>query len=250
MRITAFFYIFFTVAITSCNSQIINPRDKIVLVNVDTLNRKGIADEINIINSLNPKVIAIDLQFSNDTKRKDDYLLLLALEKVKNLVMISVIEDYDGREKAYRRFALGSLPEYLLGAKTGFGNTILEGRPLELRKFSVHENVNGGIEYHFAVRTAMAFDSLAAAHFVERSPRIVDIDYDYGKKKFKSFSSSEVLKRAITRADIEGKIVLLGFLGPGDEDKFFTPLNTNPMAPDTYGLEYLACIVAQVLENK
>jgi CHASE2 domain-containing sensor protein len=53
----------------------------------------------------------------------------------------------------------------------------------------------------------------------------------------------------ITKKDIEGKIVMFGFLGPGNEDKFFSPLNTNPNEPDMYGLEYLANVVAQVLEN-
>jgi CHASE2 domain-containing sensor protein len=43
---------------------------------------------------------------------------------------------------------------------------------------------------------------------------------------------------------------MIGFLGPGDQDKFITPLNTNPNEPDMYGLEYLANIVAQVLEDK
>ena len=41
---------------------------------------------------------------------------------------------------------------------------------------------------------------------------------------------------------------MLSFLGPGNEDKFFTPLNTDNKNPDMYGIEYLANIVAQVLE--
>lgn len=43
---------------------------------------------------------------------------------------------------------------------------------------------------------------------------------------------------------------MISFLGPGDEDKFYTPLNTNPGEPEMYDLECLANIVAQVLEYK
>ncbi len=240
----------FITACLSCNSQEIE-RD-IVLINVDTLDRTGIADEITIINSFSPKVIAIDLQFSYDTKYDQDTRLIQALDYVKNLVMISKIENYNGFDTEYRRFTLGSLPDYTTNAKIGFGNTILEKDELQtLRRFSTHEKVNGEIVYHFAIRTAMVFDSTIAMNFVKRNSKIIDVDYLNGARKFNIFSSSEVLNRRISKKDIEGKIVMIGFLGPGNEDKFFTPLNRKirPYETDMYGLEYLANIVAQVLES-
>ena len=48
---------------------------------------------------------------------------------------------------------------------------------------------------------------------------------------------------------MEGRIVIFGYLGPWDLNKVVTPLNTGGRKPDMYGVEYLANIVCQVLEQ-
>ena len=49
---------------------------------------------------------------------------------------------------------------------------------------------------------------------------------------------------------MQGKIVLLGFLGPGDDDLFHLYSNEKNRDKTMYGVEYLANIVAQVLESR
>lgn len=249
MGIAGFIPCFLIVA-QSCSAQI--TQHNIVLINTGALDRKGIAEEINVINSFSPAVLAIDVQFYGHENYSYDHLLLLALEKCKNLVMISIIANYTGVDVEYNRFTYGSMPEFLIFAKTGFANTTIEkDKRQALKRFSIREKVNGNFEYHFSVRTAIAFDSLKVMRFVSSNPRLIDIDYKDGRRRFKTFSPTDVLGKKISREDIEGKIVMLGFMGPGDEDKFFTPLNrkTKPYKPDMYGVECLANIVAQVLEN-
>lgn len=235
----------------SCKSQKVG-QDVIVLINVERLDRAGIANELSIINSFNPKVVAIDLQFSQDTEYDKDIRLMQSLDKCKNLIMVSIIKGYTGEDVPYTSgFDYGSLPNFTTNAKTGFANTILEKDDFQtIRKFSTVENMDGYYQYHFGVRVAMAFDSLKAVDFIKNNPRIVDIDYQGEKRNFKIFSASQVLDKKVSRKDIEGKIVMVGFLGPGDEDKFFTPLNKKRDAskPDMYGIECWAHVVAQVLE--
>lgn len=248
MRIAILFLLFVSTTL-SCSSQ--TDESNIVLINVGTLDRAGIADEIAMINSLNPNVIAIDLQFSNRTEYQNDLRLISELVKCKNLIMVSSIKDYKGGDVEYKKFAYGSLPEFTIMAKTGFSNTILEVDEFQtLKRFSTHEKMNGSIEYHFGVRTAMEFDSTKAMEFVKRNPRVIDIDYQGGRRKFKVFSASEVLNKKVTKKDIEGKIILVGYVGPTDEDKFFSPFNkrAKPYKPDVYGLEYYAYVIAQVLK--
>ena len=96
----------------------------------------------------------------------------------------------------------------------------------------------------------MQFDSLRTNKFIKTHDRLVDIDFKNGERKFKIFTFQNVLTNKLTKGDIEGKIVMLGFLGPGTQDKHISPLNSNPNEPDMYGLEYLAHIVAQILEKK
>jgi len=241
---------FFIAIVLSCNSQTVE-RD-IVLINVENLDRAGIADEITTINSFDPKVIAIDLQFSSHTEYDKDTRLIQAFDKCNNLIMVSIIEDYNGEDVVYTNgFTFGSLPVYLINAQTGFANTILEKDEHQtLKSFSIVENMDGFNEYHFGVRTAMAFDSLKTMAFVKDNPRIIDIDYQSGKRKFKTFSASDVFNKKVTRKDIEGKIILIGYVGPTDEDKFFSPFNkrAKPNKPDVYGLEYYAYVITQVLK--
>lgn len=234
---------------TSCNLH--HVEQNIVLINVDTLDREGIANQISIINSLKPKVIALDLQFSTDTEYDKDTHLIQELDHCKNLVMLSIIENYTGEDIEYKRFEYGSLPDYATNAKTGFGNAILEKDEFQtLKRFSILEKVNVGYEYHFAIRTAMQFDSLKTMGFIKGKSRIIDVDYKDGKRKFKSFSANDILNKNLSEEDINGKIILMGYIGPTDEDKFYTPLNNkkNPIKPDMYGLVFMANIISQTLE--
>ncbi|MBL7858547.1 MAG: CHASE2 domain-containing protein [Cyclobacteriaceae bacterium] len=231
-----------------CNSQ--NAERDIILINVDTLDRIGIANLVKVINKQEPKVIAIDLQFVHSTEYSKDWLLFNELSKCKSLVMSSLIGDYTGEEIEYKRFVEESQPQFLTNAKTGFTNTVTERDGFEtLRRFSTKELVDGQIEYHFAIRIVMEYDSTKAMNFVRQSPKIVFVDYKGGQRKFKTLLSTEVLNRKRSLGEIKGKIVMLGFLGPGNEDKFYTPLNKDSKEPDMYGLEYLAHILAQVLES-
>jgi CHASE2 domain-containing sensor protein len=235
--------------IWSCKSQ--SAESDIVLVNVGSNDREGIAKQISAINFYNPKVIAIDLQFFNDTEYSKDSFLSNELSKCKEVVMASLIGDYSEMNTQHKWFANESEPWFLINAKTGFINTILEKDEFQtLKRFSIVEKVKGETEYHFAIQTTLLFDSLKATEFIKSNPKIINVDYRNGTRKFKTFSASEAINNKLTKKDIEGKIVMLGFLGPGNEDKFFTPLNANPNEPDMYGLEYLANVVAQVLESK
>lgn len=243
-----FFSLLFS-AVFTCNSQPVS--DRIVLINVGSLSRGEIAQLISCIDSLSPKVIGIDLQFSSETNYQTDLQLVSSLVECKSgLVMVSVIDDFNGIESSYRKFTLGSLGEFTIMAKTGFANLILENEEVKtLKYFSTHERVGGKVEYNFGVRTAMEFDSTRAIEFVEMNNRKLAIDYQEGRRKFKVISHFDVLKRKVPRQDIEGKIVLVGYVGPLDEDKFFSPLNkkVKPLKPDVYGLEYYAYVIEQVL---
>jgi CHASE2 domain-containing sensor protein len=237
----------------SCHSQPLE--NNIVLINVGEYDKGRIAKLVAKINMLNPKVISLDIAFPEYTGETNDKSLYMALRDVKRLVLPSEIssegQDYQGREiiSVYLTCA-GEF--FVPDAKTGFVSVKVEKDQIQIPKqFIVWQkgSYSEDIYHHFSVVTAMAFDSLKASTFVQSHERLVDIDYKNGKRKFRTFSASEILSDKLTKNDIEGKIVMMGFLGPGGQDKFYTPLNTNPHAPDMYGLEYLANIVAQVLEN-
>ena len=245
-------YLLFPVfIIASCKSQVQRVNDNIVLVDIGIVNRIGLAKEIEYIHSLNPKLIAIDIQFSKEIEAYQDSLLISTLRNCNNLVMSVIIDGYKGENVEYKSLT-GSLKEFLGNSKIGFVNLKLEADEFRtLKSFSIFEKINGLTMYHFAIQTAMVYDSIKTMMYIKDKPRIVNVSYS-DDKKFKVFTDYHTLNRLLSTRDIEGKIVLIGGLGPGNEDKFFTPLNKKikPYEPDMYGLEYLANIVAQVLESK
>lgn len=241
------------IVVVPCYSQA--PNNEIVLVNVGSVDRGAAAKGIEIISELNPKVISLDLAFPHYTGDADDKSLYRALRNVKTLVMPSEIV-YEGRDYQDREMIsvyLTSAAEFFVSdAKSGFVSAMVEKGQIEIPKqFIVWQkgSYSEDVYHHFSIVTAMAFDSLKASRFIQSHERLVSLEYEHRKRKFRTFSVSDVLNGKLTRRDIEGRIVMIGFLGPGNQDKFFTPMNTDPNEPDMYGLEYLANIVAQVLEK-
>jgi CHASE2 domain-containing sensor protein len=195
-----------------------------------------------------PKVMGLDMIFDHDTENSKDYELFLALESCKSLVMASLMEN----ENDSKRLG-GSLDIFLSNARTGFINTIDgKGKLHKLDEFQVSESFNGRIEYHFAIMIAMIADSIKAVSFVGSNTNTVTVDYSSGKRKLKTYTDRDVISGKVPDEAIEDKIVLFGYLGPSNEDKFYSPLSDDPSSnqPDMYGLEYLANIIVQILSSK
>jgi len=238
------------VFLSACGQNSIT--DKIVVVNIHNYDREGIARQIQNVRALNPKVIALDIQFSSLKDKNIDSVLRMTLESCDNLVMASVIRNYTHEDKNYED-TLGCMPYFLTNAKTGFINAILEDDTFQtLKRFSIKEKVNGKIEYHFAIRTAMAFDSLKTVDFMKDKPKIIDVAYQKDQTKIKVLGARDALDGNLKRKDIEGKIVIFGtfWIFEDDPDIFVSPLNQEKerYRPDMWGVMYLANIVAQVLE--
>jgi len=236
----------------SCRSQKI---ENLVLINIGNSDNGKIAEQINEVNKLNPKVISLDIAFPTFSGNREDKKLFFALQNIKKLVMPSRIhyegQDYYGRPmlSVVRAFAT---PYNRRGVRIGFVSATRDNDSLRIPKQFIvtQRDYTENFYQHFSIVTAMAFDSLQAVGFIQNHDTVASVDFKNGTRKFKIFSASDVLKGKLKKEDIEGKIVMLGFLGPGDTDKFFSPFNKNSTEPDMYGVEYLANIVAQVLEYK
>src|ERR1035437_5757045 len=69
----------------------------IVLINIDTLDRHGIARELEIIQKLHPKVIGLDVHFDSLKNHPEDSILAARLRTIPNLVMTGTgMNEKDG----------------------------------------------------------------------------------------------------------------------------------------------------------
>lgn len=226
--------------------------ESILIINTEEFvgEAEELAKGLSILKSYSPKIIAIDLQFSDEDQRSTE--LIDVLGECGNIVMRSEIEGYEERLEEYPNFKTGILPKLPPNAKTGFVSLIQENDAFfTVKKFSSWERVNGNIEYQFGVRTAISLDSAKAMDFVRTHPKINDINFHSGKK-FKTFEITDIINGKVSKVDIEDKIVLLGLLGPGFTDRFYSGAierGNGSFVPDMFSAEFHAHIILQILSE-
>lgn len=242
----------------------------IVVVNVGNLSRDGIAEQINILNSYNPKVIALDFFLRQPKNAYGDSVLAEALSHVENLVMVSRLDYYNEETKSFDTLET-SHPMFTKYGVTGFANLITDAenqnRFKTCRSFTPREKFGKPQKpiNAFAVRIAEIYDPEATKAFLERDKAYELINFrgnimgSEGEfaNVFPSLDVDDVFRRNFTPEMIQDKIVLLGYTGAyfGDvswEDKFYTPLNLNYAGktnPDMFGVVIHANILSMILHK-
>lgn len=205
---------------------------EIVLINIEQGDRSFIGEVLLKLDSLNPAVIGVDVMFKG--RKIQDSVLIEAFKIIKNDILV-----YNARPD-------GSL----IGSDSAFTNHVLEmGNlyfeeefglvttmvPLQKIKGTVHELFALKIIKHWQpdFRTSIRVDEK------------IDINYTRTLDKFHVISGSLLLSTNIQDFELANKVFLVGYVGPGDEDKYFTPLrlvgdSLKRNEPDTYGLVIIA----------
>jgi CHASE2 domain-containing sensor protein len=233
----------------------------IVIVNVGTLNRIGIAEELNIINKYNPKVVGIDLFFRNTQTPESDSILSNALSKVNNLVLVSKV-DYNEEKDAYDSVETSN-PLFNQYGMNGYANFITDTSKkadyfCTVRDFYPKVQVENSNLLAFSLKITQSYDSTSVQKFLSRDKDVEIINFRRNINKYRTIDVNELFDRQDSLQFITGKIVLMGILGPDtstlvDEDVFFTPLNkefVGKSLPDMYGVTIHANIISMILEGK
>lgn len=242
----------------------------IVIVNVGNLSRDGIAKQINIINSYEPKVIGLDFFLRASKGAYGDSLLSEALSHVENLVMVSRLDDFNEKKQSFDTLEM-SHPMFIRNSMTGFANLITDAedqnRFKTCRSFTPQESYGKDSKpiSAFAVKLAEIYDPEAAARFLKRKNSYEIINYrgniwsEEGEfaNVFPSIDVEDVFQQNFQPEMIKDKIVLFGYTGAsfGDaswEDKFYTPLNLDYAGktnPDMFGVVVHANILSMILNK-
>lgn len=244
--------------------------ENIVLVNVSELPRRAIAQQIEIINQYNPKVIGLDTTFPYPKDEQNDTTLAQALLKVDNLVMASKLLLPNSKTGTFDSIKL-SAPMFRPNADFAFANLMTaEGVEQEdvktCRSFNPTLPFKDTTQMSFAVRIAHYYAPKKVQKLINRDNEIEIINYkgnSLGSQSnfattFYALDWYDVLDENFVPEMIEDKIVIFGFLGEqlGDrysiEDKYYTPLNQNYAGrgePDMYGAVIHANIISMILDE-
>lgn len=236
----------------------------IVIVNIGYQDRASLAGILKIISENNPKVIAADIFFAPDLDSIDiigTSLLAFEIEKMQNLVLAGgYLMDENGQDYKLRQSPL------VKNVKEGIVSFNIATDDPEygtVRSFEPIKDI-GGVKYlSFGFLIGSMLDSMLLEKAYEGDMMIKW--YGYGARNllsdstsvFKTFDWSEIQKRQFHKADLENKIVLLGFMGErigiySQSDQFFTPLNEKIIGrsfADMYAVEIHANIIKMILER-
>ncbi|HET9486755.1 MAG TPA: CHASE2 domain-containing protein [Chryseosolibacter sp.] len=172
---------------------------RIVLVNIGTLPRAGIAEQIRIISKYNPKVIGIDSYFNCEGGLRDtvncpqlqdvmgNLLLANAIREAGNVVLVSKFHQSLASVKT-GAFDVYDSMEYSDSvfqdfAQSGFANLVTANKATYqedvkiCRSFVPRMTIAGKEQLAFAVKMAMIFDSLKTMEFLKRNKEEELINY-------------------------------------------------------------------------
>ncbi len=231
----------------------------IVLVNIGPLNRMGIANLVEIVNSYNPRVIGIDSFFRNPKDKDGDSALSEAFSKVKNLVIVSEAVHLDNdfnfdtmlySNEMFSKYALSSFANIITDDKSGFR---------VVRSVSPSEYVKDSLCLFFAVEVAKQVVPKKVKKFLDRNNEFEYVNYKRNiyDGKYKALDYEVLQENKEDLSFLKDKIVLMGFLGPDIhtmvfEDIFFTPMNEHYLGkaiPDMYGVIIHANVISMIMEE-
>ena len=227
---------------------------RIIIVNTGHLDRAEIGFLIEKINTYQPKVIGLDIYFTDpkEDEPEKDSILHEAFKKTKNLVGVSV--GY-WNENDFK-IVPNAFDDVI--AKRGYANLIGEEIGT-IRYYSPFEEVNHQKYPQITTAIVKEFDAFAYQELIKRHKKEEVINYTKRVDKYQVLKSEDVMTDNFDTASIKirDKIVLLGYVNTDNandvEDKKFTPLNVKfagKAIPDMNGIFVQANIITMVLDGR
>jgi len=235
------------VALNSCkNSQekyfveITNRVDPdIVLVNLGEVDRAAIGQLLLSINRCHPLIIGIDAWFQNEKDNFQDSVLIAALDSIENDFLAYHFDSTGKIVKSHNKFSALAKDEGVVNGEYING---LQAGIIPIRNVGNHSHKLFSLkiieQWKPGFKTTLKTDQKIPIKFTRTLDQFFHFDY-----------------YEIDNVDCEAlrnKVVLVGYLGPSNEDKHFTPIRFvrkyNSNEPDTYGLVIIANQIRTILE--
>jgi CHASE2 domain-containing sensor protein len=227
--------------------------ERIILVNIGTLDRRGMAQQIQMINSYKPRVIAYDGFFNCEGGLYDSINCPQLLDTLGNLMLANAIAEakvfvmgskimqttkYDTIDTDFYDSLEISDPMFQEHSITGFvslpTNATNQNDVKLCRSIFPRMTINGKEELAFSVQVAMQYDSVKAREFLARDKNEELINFRgnmevqtfaFATEKLDETNSSNyatmfyvieadaLLKGEVLPSLFEDRIVMMGYLG-------------------------------------
>ena len=230
----------------------------IVLVNLGSLSRKEIAEQIKLINEYKPGVIGIDAIFEEAKDSAGDSMLADVFSSTKNLVLVSKLTDFNDDDDLTDsiKYSISNFNDHSSNVFANLQNN--DGvNFITIREFRPYANVMDKRVAAFSSKIVQLSDSSAYSNLSERENETERINFVGNYDKFYYLDAGQLFDEKNNLGFMKDKIVLLGFMGldlntKTFEDIYFTPLNeryAGKSFPDMYGVVIHANIISMILSG-
>jgi hypothetical protein len=225
--------------ITACNQKKESPvtadiDPDIVLVNIENGDRAFIGSLIRAVDSCKPALIAIDAWFVESKEPEIDAVLIAALKATPNDIVGYTIDPDMGIKKSHPKFRSFISDEGVCWLEGS--DSLLTTQPLLRFNNEIHESFESRI---------IKYWKPGFTHQIDPGQSI-PIHFTRSLEQFHHYDINSVRTH---RDELKGKVVILGFLGPGNESKHVTPLRKGKNFPDGEPDTYSAVIVANTIRT-
>jgi hypothetical protein len=174
-------------------------------------------------------------------KQKDpfqDSVLMYALKNIQNDLLSYTTDSAGNLLRSHAKFT---------SLVSGEGIANVYGNELSTNIIPI-ENINGASYENFALAVTKYWKPDFRHNF--KKGELIPVKFTRCLDHFVHYEGSEL--EAENCKDLKSKIVLVGYLGPSNEDKHFTPMRLfgkfDADEPDTYGLVIIANEIRTILE--
>ncbi len=214
----------------------------ITIVDIGKSDRQGIAQILVATNKHSPKVVGLDFLLSTDSLDKDQQLVRI-LSEMKNVVEAAALHKNDSSmpdtwnslERYHEKFRFG---EYAFSNITITEDSVIVDE-LPMRQFYKNEPV-----YAFCYMVARMYDEKQIGRRYNNFED--DITFPRGTidRHFKIIRAGDLLAGDFDPKDIDGKIVLMGYVGRDEDSLYLNRWKTKKIS----GVEIHASFVRAILD--
>jgi CHASE2 domain-containing sensor protein len=243
MKFFSIVLIVLSLSAARCKLPSVNLTDQldpdIVLVNIEDGDRAFLADLLMKIDSCKPALIAIDVYFYGEKGQEEDSLLMQALRKIENDLLIYSYDKEGKRKSSHSKFNSFASDLGLMKFEESDG-IVTNMIPIRVVKNITHESLSLRIVKKWKPDFQYKF----------RDNRSMAINYRRTLDQYTVLHSSDISN--LDSGFLSKKMVIVGYGGPGKEDKHYTPIRIIKEypdgEPDTYGIVIVANEIRTLLD--
>jgi CHASE2 domain-containing sensor protein len=213
----------------------------ITIVNIEHLDRNGIAKQLSIINKYSPRVIGLNFLLTYDSLDKD-IPLSEELSRTKNMIQASKLHNNDPVEIAKWDSLEQYHPKFRFGSH-GFSNMTITDDSVIVYELPMRQYYKNETEFAFSYLIAMQYNS----DKVDSKYKSGNNDFLFNKNSFgryfKIISANDLLIENFNKQDLIDKIILMGDLNDTEALFYLDKKRTKRIS----GVEFQACLIKEIL---